>query len=151
MGNGKLGSMVKTMCAKDGITGNKTNHSLKATGATRMFAGNVPEKIIQERTGHRSVEALHTYQHTSLQQQKAVSCLLAAPCKSGFVDLTSGAIVADLPAGSSQASVGLSLPNTSASFDSAHGSPPTGSFEASVGPSLAVQHLFIPFMVVLLT
>lgn len=41
-----LGSMVKTMCAKAGITGNKTNHSLKATGATRMFEGNVPEKII---------------------------------------------------------------------------------------------------------
>ena len=81
MGKGKFGSMVKTMCAKAGITGNKTNHSLKATGATRMFESNVPEKIIQERTGHRSVEALRTYQRTSLQQQKAVSCLLAAPCK----------------------------------------------------------------------
>ena len=125
------------MCAKAGITGNKTNHSLKATGATRMFEGNVLEKIIQEQTGHRSVEALRTYQRTSLQQQKAVSCLLASPCKSNFIDLTSGAVVADPPAGSSQASVGLSLPNTSASFHSAHGSclPPTGSSEASVGPS----------------
>ena len=102
MGKGTLGSMVKTMCAKAGITGNKSN-SLKAT----MYEGNVPEKIIQERTGHPSVEALHTYQRTSLQQQKAVSCLLAAPCKSDFIDLTSGAVVAD-PAGSSQASVGLS-------------------------------------------
>ena len=99
-----------------------------------MFEGNVPEKIIQERTGHRSVEALRTYQHTSLHQQKAVSCLLAAPCKSDFIDLTSGAVVADPPAG---ASVGLSLPNTSAPFHSTHGSclPPTGSSEASVGPS----------------
>ena len=48
MGKGTLGSTVKTMCAKAGSTGNKTNHSLKATGATRMFEGNVPDKIIQE-------------------------------------------------------------------------------------------------------
>ena len=135
MGKGTLRSMVETMCVKAGITGNKSN-SLKATASTCMYEGNVPERIIQEQTGHPTVETLRTYQRTSLQQQKAVLWVLAAPCKSDFIDLTSGAVVAD-PVGSSQASVGLSLPNTSASVHSAHGSclPPTGSSEASVGPS----------------
>ena len=87
LGKATLAHMVKNMCAEAGIAGNKTNHSLRATGATRMFEGNVPEKIIQQRTGHRSVEALRTYQHTSVHQHKAVSCLLAAPKKSDFIDL----------------------------------------------------------------
>ena len=30
-----------------------TNHSLRATSASRLFVKNVPEKIIQEKSGHR--------------------------------------------------------------------------------------------------
>ena len=33
-----------------------TNHSLRATSTTLMFKGGVPEKLIQERTGHRSLK-----------------------------------------------------------------------------------------------
>ena len=36
----------------------KTNHSLRATGTTRMFKAGVPEKLIQQRTGHRSFDSL---------------------------------------------------------------------------------------------
>ncbi len=43
-----LNSLVKKMCEQVGITG-KTNHSLRATGATRMFESKVPEMIIQQR------------------------------------------------------------------------------------------------------
>ena len=35
-----------------------TNHSMCATSATEMYETGVPEKAIQERTGHRSLEAL---------------------------------------------------------------------------------------------
>ena len=52
-GRNFLAFVVKTVCEKAGIQG-KTNHSLRTTGATRLFAANVPEKLIQERTGHRS-------------------------------------------------------------------------------------------------
>lgn len=45
--------MVKKMFEQIGVEG-KTNHSLRATGATRLFEVNVPEKLIKERTGHRS-------------------------------------------------------------------------------------------------
>ena len=57
--------MIKNMCRDAGISGKKTNHSLRATGTTEMFQAQVPEKIIQERTGHRSVAALRTYERTS--------------------------------------------------------------------------------------
>ena len=60
VGKNTLQSKLKTMCAHAGIEGNKTNHSLWATGASELFHANVPEKMIQKRTGHRSVVALRT-------------------------------------------------------------------------------------------
>ena len=45
------------LCTEAGF-GNKTNHSLHATGTSVMFRANVPEKILQKTTGHRSIEAL---------------------------------------------------------------------------------------------
>lgn len=41
-----------------------------------MFQGNVPEKIIQKTTGHRSTEALHSYERVSTEQEKALSKVL---------------------------------------------------------------------------
>ena len=60
-GRNFLGTIVKKVCEQGGIYG-KTNHSLRATGATRLFAANVPEKLIAERTGHRSINALRIAQ-----------------------------------------------------------------------------------------
>ena len=72
VGRNTLASMVKSMCSQISVTG-KTNYSLRATGATRLFEANVPEKLIEERTGHKSTDALRRYEHTSVIQQKAVS------------------------------------------------------------------------------
>ena len=65
VGRNILASMVKTMCIQIGIMG-KTNHSLRVTGAMRLFEANVPEKLIQGRTGHKSTDALQKYEHTSV-------------------------------------------------------------------------------------
>ena len=62
------------MCAQAGICGHKTNHSLRATGATELY-----KRLIQERTGHRSLEGLRTYERSDDDQNKAASLLLAAP------------------------------------------------------------------------
>ena len=71
------------MCAEAGISGHKTNNSLCATAATEMFRRGAPEKLIQERTGHRSVEALRSYERLDEVQHKVVSSLLSnAPGKS---------------------------------------------------------------------
>ena len=59
----------------------KTNHSLRATGASEMFRAGVPEKIVQECTGHRTVKALRMYERTSASQHSAVSNILLTPNK----------------------------------------------------------------------
>ena len=62
LGKHTLHSNLKNMCSEAGISGHKTNHSLRATAATEMFRCGAPEKLIQERTGHRSIEALRSYE-----------------------------------------------------------------------------------------
>ena len=74
----KLSGMVKAMFSMIGVSG-KTNHSLRATGASELFQAGVPEKIVQERTGHRSVKALRLYERTTTNQHMVVSNILAAP------------------------------------------------------------------------
>lgn len=69
--------MVKDICNESG-TSYKTNHSLRATGATALFKANVPEKIIQNITGHRSVKAARLYETALKNQQKAASMVLTA-------------------------------------------------------------------------
>ena len=61
VGWNKLDALVGRLFKDGGITG-KTNHSLRATGATRMYNSGIPEKTIQIRTGHKSVEALRVYE-----------------------------------------------------------------------------------------
>ena len=41
-----------------------------------MFQANVPEKIIQKTTGHRSIEALRGYERISQEQRQAVTRVL---------------------------------------------------------------------------
>ena len=57
-----LNIKIKMMYEKAKINGNKINHSLRASSATCLFDSGVPEKIFQERMGHRSLEALRTYE-----------------------------------------------------------------------------------------
>ena len=76
VGEHKLGGIVKDMFTEIGISG-KSNHSLRATGASVLFQANVPEKIIQERTGHRSVKALRLYERTTGEQHRQVSHILS--------------------------------------------------------------------------
>ena len=76
IGEHTLGCMVKDIFNEIGI-GDKTNHSLRATGASILFQSNVPEKIIQERTGHRSLKALRLYERTTAKQNQQVAKVLA--------------------------------------------------------------------------
>ena len=78
VGKHTLNSKVKVMCEIAGIQGHKTNHSLRATAATELYQADVPENLMQERTGHRSLKALRVYEHTTTHQQQAVSSLLSS-------------------------------------------------------------------------
>ena len=68
----KLEDMIKSMCKETGLA-RYTNHSLQAYGTTTMYQAGVSEKSIQQRTGHRSLDALRKYEHTSEMQLLDVS------------------------------------------------------------------------------
>ncbi len=59
VGKNVLGKMVSEICEEAGVNGKKTNHSLRVTCATSLYAAGVPEKVIQSRTGHSSLESLN--------------------------------------------------------------------------------------------
>ena len=77
IGCNNLASMVKKMIQEVGNRG-KTDHLFRATGATCLFEANVLEKLINERTGHKSLDALGLYERTFTKQQKSVSSLLCS-------------------------------------------------------------------------
>ena len=63
------------MCGDAGIIEKKTNHSLRATGASALFNAGVQEEMIREVNGHRS-NALLLYERPSNEQRKMVSQVL---------------------------------------------------------------------------
>ena len=63
-GNNKVSTTIKELCNKAGFEGKFTNHSLRATSASRMYNKNIPEQVIKEVTGHRS-DCVRLYKCTS--------------------------------------------------------------------------------------
>ena len=74
IGKQNLQTMVHDMCAEAGTTEKKTNHS----GASHMSSASVPEKLIESRTGHRSLEALILNEKPSHEQQQAILNILTS-------------------------------------------------------------------------
>ena len=75
-GHNALEGTVAQLCQKAGIPGFRTNHSLRATTATRLYQAGVEEQLIMERTGHRSIEGVRSYKRTSDGQREATSDVL---------------------------------------------------------------------------
>ena len=55
------GGVVKHLCTSAGLQGHFTNHSLRATAATRLFEARVDEQFIMQRTGHSTTAGVHSY------------------------------------------------------------------------------------------
>ncbi len=121
------------MCEQADIQGRKTNHSLRATGAILSCMRVVfPKKIIQERTGHRSLEALRVYEH------KAVSSLLSAPSNSSYAAKMHSSIEnRENVTHHAQMSAGLSFSNLYGCTININGMPSTST---SIPQSQAVSH-----------
>lgn len=73
MGIHTLQQTVTKMCKEAGFDGYYTNHSLRATAATRLYAAGVDEQLIAEK--NRS-SAIRAYKRTSEEQQQSVSDLI---------------------------------------------------------------------------
>lgn len=63
------------------MVGEYTNHGLRASGASEMFDSHVPEKVIQDFTGHCSLKALRQYEKVSAVQKQAASNILMGTSK----------------------------------------------------------------------
>ena len=63
-------------CSAARIQGFRTNHSLRATAATRLYQAGVDEQLIMETTGHRSLEGVRSYKRTSEDQKQVLSDIL---------------------------------------------------------------------------
>ena len=75
VGENRLRSFVKDLCEKAGIAGFYTNHSLRATGCTRMYNSDIDEQVIEEISGHRS-NVVRSYKQTSTRQRElATKCI----------------------------------------------------------------------------
>lgn len=70
---------MKDMCKSAGVEGKKTNHSLRSCGVSSLYHKGVQEKLIQERSGHRSLAALRVYERPTDEQLVAASRVLAPP------------------------------------------------------------------------
>ena len=65
LGHNKLTKIVPEMCTAAGIQGFRTNHSLRASSATRLYAARMDEQLIMECTGHRSTGGVRSYKRTT--------------------------------------------------------------------------------------
>jgi len=70
-----LQQTVSKLCAKAGFEGFYTNHSLRATAATRLYNAGMDEQLVSEKTGHRS-KSVRGYKRTSEEQLADVSNVL---------------------------------------------------------------------------
>ena len=80
IGVNTLNTLVSKMFEKcdNGQSVKYTNHSLRATAASRLFEKSVPEKVIAERTGHTSLGGLRAYERTTNQQDQAACTALVS-------------------------------------------------------------------------
>lgn len=77
IGHHTLSQTVARLCREAGISGFRTNHSLRATTATRLYQAGVDEQLIMERTGHHSVDGVRSYKRTNQEQQENLSDILS--------------------------------------------------------------------------
>ena len=81
VGVNMLGNVVKNLCKAAGFDGYFTNHSLRATAATRLFEADVDEQLIKLKTGHTS-DAVRSYKRPNDRQLCTISDIVAGKhCK----------------------------------------------------------------------
>ena len=77
------GKTVGWLCQVSGMSGYKTNHSLRVTTAM-LFQAGVEEQLIMSRTGHQSLDGVRTYKRVPEEQvssvlNSATNCMEESP------------------------------------------------------------------------
>ena len=76
VGHNVLGKTVKRLLDQVGVQGHFTNHSLRASAATRLFEAGVDEQLIMMRTGHSSVTGARSYKRVGEKLRTVTSNVL---------------------------------------------------------------------------
>ena len=76
VGHNILGGVVKRLCTSAGLQGHFTNHSLRATAATRLFEAGVDEQLIMQRTGHSTTAGVRSYKRVGEKLHSVTSNVL---------------------------------------------------------------------------
>ena len=71
-----LQKVVSNLLKSANLDGHFTNHSLRRTGASRLFQHGIDKKLIKEFTGHHS-DALNSYDVTSEKQRQSPSKIIS--------------------------------------------------------------------------
>lgn len=72
IGENKLSRIVNVLCNRAGLRGHRTNHSLRASSASRLYENNFDEQVVCETTGHRS-NAVRSYKRTPASMKRSAS------------------------------------------------------------------------------
>ena len=78
-GHNILGKVVTDMMKEAGYEGHYSNHSLRASLATRLYDAEVDEQLIMSRTGHSSTEGVRAYKRASTKLKQVTSDVLNNP------------------------------------------------------------------------
>ncbi len=76
VGHNFLSKSIHGLFKAAGLEGHYTNHSLRATSATRLFDAGVDEQLIMSRTGHSSTASVRSYKRISESLQDLTSSVL---------------------------------------------------------------------------
>ena len=76
VGHNLLSKTIPRLFKAVGLEGNYTNHSLRATSATRLFDAGVDEQLIMSRTGHSSTAGVRSYKRVTERLQEMTSNVL---------------------------------------------------------------------------
>ena len=60
LGKSGIAELLPEICAHAGVL-RRTNHAMRRTAISAMYAAGIPEHEIQRRTRHKSLEALRKY------------------------------------------------------------------------------------------
>lgn len=75
LGVHSIETVVKKLMEKSGKKGFYTNTSLRRTAMTRLISGNIPDKVIQKKTGRTSDLSDRSYIDINLQERRMSACL----------------------------------------------------------------------------
>ena len=69
VGINMLTATIARLCKEAGLKGFRSNHSLRATAATRLYEDGQDEQLISEITGHKS-NAVREYKRTNTEMKR---------------------------------------------------------------------------------